>query len=105
MTTDTNIQLPSVDDVPRSLVREVLEQRATQKQQCPVCNGEITTTNSMPHNRECTQCGTRFMVDGRTDDGEPEYAVDMQTTPLHRIRKGIRDGATFEAVEAVLTSD
>jgi len=101
----TDSQLPTVDDVPRYLVRDVLEQRATGNQECPVCTGKIATTTSLEHDRECIQCGTRFMVTGRTENGDPKYDVDIQTTPLQRIRKGIRDGAVFEAVKDAVTSD
>lgn len=93
------------DEVPRASVRKALEVKATENQCCPVCSSEIGTTISLEHDRSCHQCGLKLWIQGRTEDGEPEFRVDMETTPEGRIRKMIREAAAMEAVKRELAGD
>ena len=90
------------DDVPRTTVRRILEAKATNTQRCPVCKSKIGTTISLEHDRACTQCPLLLWIDGRDDDDNPEYRVDMDTTPEGRIRKSIQERAMVEGMKQAL---
>jgi hypothetical protein len=86
-------------------VRRVLERVATSSQWCPICRSEIDTTISLDHDRECVSCSTRFYVEGRDDEGNPEYGIDMRTTPQGRIRRLLHQKAGIKATVNALSDE
>ena len=96
----TGDPLPSWYDVAR-----VMEHKANATGRCGVCSGEITTTISLPHDRECLHCSTKYQVVGRQDDGQPEYDLVWRTTPFQRIRRLLRQSAYTKVVFEELAGD
>jgi len=94
-----------IPDPTRHDVRRVLERVATERQACPLCWSKISTTTSLDHDRECVSCSTRFYVEDRDDDGNPEYGLDIRTTPQGRIRTLLRRRTGMEAAFMELNGD
>lgn len=82
-----------IDHVPDYAVWEVIEKKTNKYGVCGICNGEIDTTTSLEHDRECRECGTKFNIVDRTDGGAPVYDLDHRTTPEQRIRRTLRQKA------------
>lgn len=96
----------TTNEVPRSAVAEVISRRATQSGTCGICNGQIMGSTSLQHERECADCGTRYKVSGHTDDGGPEYEVEMHTIPSAQIERALRKKAWENAaVQAMQQSE
>lgn len=92
----------TADEVPRSAVKEVISQRATNSGTCGVCDGQIMGSTSLEHERECADCGTCYKVTGMTDEGSPEYEAEMHTTPEAQIRRKLRKTAWERAAAKAL---
>jgi len=85
--------------VPNSLVAKYLDaQLEKNPETCPICTGKIDTTVSLQHDRECLDCGTKFMIDHNDDHGRPIPSVEMRTTPIERIKRNLEQYANECAV-------
>lgn len=82
------------DTVADFLVHKVLNRKLEKRpENCPICSGDIGTTISTVHDRECNQCETKFTLGS---EGVP--TIHMDTTPVRRVERSIRQKATEEVV-------
>jgi len=87
------------------MVADVISKRANKQDHCGVCGGEITGSIGLTRDRECVDCRTCYTVVGHRDDGGPEYDVEMDTTPVARIRRKLRTTVWERAVYESMSGD